>query len=712
MDLVPFIILWYLVITSIGCIFFPLTRKLFKFFPDQGYAFSKVIGILILSYSIYFLSSIRILAFTQLNLIVLLVIFGLINIKIYLHSKDKKLPINFIIVEEIMFLILLVIWAYIRSHEPSIRGLEKFMDFGFINSAIRTEYFPAKDMWLAGKNINYYYFGHLVGAVITKLSGIQSYISYNLILATLFALGISQAFSLGYNIAYTTFHKSKRLALIMASLTAFIMNFGGNLHTIYSLTNGYQNEHTQPFWELTAKFKFSDMFNIPLVLEKLSLGYWYPNATRFIPLTIHEFPLYSYVVADLHGHVFDIPFVLLTIMILYSYFALHKKVEELYEYIYPIFLGFLISVHYMTNAFDAPIYLLLIFCLSLWKHKFTKKFILENATIVLSFILFSLPFTLNFEPFATGIGVNCSPDFLVKIGKFGPFLFEKGNCQISSWWMLLTLWGFFWFNFIFLLIKTYRQKETLNRSAIFMVILFSFSSLLIIVPEFIYAKDIYPAHFRANTMFKLGYQAFIIMSLGSAFVFSSIKDSLKKDRKFGLLYLFLFIPLFALVAIYPTFAINSYYGSHPNNKVSLNGQAWIAEKYPEYLDISTYFNTYVKGQPVILEAQGDSYTDYNVVSAYTGLPTVAGWWVHEWLWRGSPDVVGKLIPDIQNIYESQDLTLTKDLIQKYHIEYVIIGSNEREKYKNIQVSKFEALGKAIYRSQNGKSSIYKISLDR
>src|SRR3989344_2814223 len=92
-----------------------------------------LVPFLILCYSIYFLSSIRILAFTQLNLIVLLVIFGLINIKIYLHSKDKKLPINFIIVEEIMFLILLVIWAYIRSHEPSIRGLEKFMDFGFIN---------------------------------------------------------------------------------------------------------------------------------------------------------------------------------------------------------------------------------------------------------------------------------------------------------------------------------------------------------------------------------------------------------------------------------------------------------------------------------------------------------------------------------------------------------------------------------------------------
>jgi len=50
----------------------------------------------------------------------------------------------------------------------------------------------------------------------------------------------------------------------------------------------------------------------------------------------------------------------------------------------------------------------------------------------------------------------------------------------------------------------------------------------------------------------------------------------------------------------------------------------------------------------------------NEFSAYTGLPTIAGWWVHEWLWRGSSDVVGIIIPDIVNIYESDDIQLTKN----------------------------------------------------
>ena len=44
----------------------------------------------------------------------------------------------------------------------------------------------------------------------------------------------------------------------------------------------------------------------------------------------------------------------------------------------------------------------------------------------------------------------------------------------------------------------------------------------------------------------------------------------------------------------------------------------------------------IEGQPVVLEANGDSYSDYERVSAMTGLPTVLGWYVHEWLWRGDP----------------------------------------------------------------------------
>lgn len=640
--------------------------------------------------------------------------------------------------EEALFIIAFFAWSYVRAQEPSIRGLEKFMDFGFINAAMRGDYFPAQDMWLAGKSINYYYFGHVTGAVLTKMYFIPSYITYNLILAQIFALSVVSGFSVGFNIAYTTFKKNLKLSYISGFISTFLMNLGGNLHPIYSFFQSYDTENPVPFWELENKF--SGVTRLSEALDKLPHGYWYPNATRFIPYTIHEFPLYSYVVADLHGHVFDIPFVIITFALLYSMFirtkakgleitlktrslknAWHAMLTDLDlkkgTLSHVIILSFMISIHYMTNAFDAPIYLALTGFVILTMFGLSLRTFIYGAVLVAGFVIFNTPFSMGFEPFASGVGFNCMSDALTHLGQslttnYGleqKFIFE-GNCQRSTWWMLITLWGFFWFNFIWLIVYTIRKKFEVKKAVLFMLIVFSYSTMIILASEIVYAKDIYPSHFRANTMFKLGYQAFIMMALGSGFMFTLFKSELLKSWS-SKIYMGMFIPLFALVAIYPTFAIESYYGNK-DTQPYLNGVEWMIQTYPEYYEIVNFLNEHVEGQPIILEANGDSYTDYNVVSSYTGLPTVGGWYVHEWLWRGDSNAVGSLTADIANIYESPDIEETQQLLAQYRIEYVIIGKNEREKFPNIQENKFEALGQPVFTSTIENGKIYKIPVDR
>ena len=126
---------------------------------------------------------------------------------------------------------------------------------------------------------------------------------------------------------------------------------------------------------------------------------------------------------------------------------------------------------------------------------------------------------------------------------------------------------------------------------------------------------------------------------------------------------------------------------------------------PSDHDAIIWINQNIKGQPVILEAQGDSYTDYARISANTGLPTVLGWTVHEWLWRGTYDIPSARFSDIQNLYESTDIKLTKNIINKYDISYVYISNMEREKYK-ISEDKFSQLGNLIYSKNDAR--IYKI----
>lgn len=267
------------------------------------------------------------------------------------------------------------------------------------------------------------------------------------------------------------------------------------------------------------------------------------------------------------------------------------------------------------------------------------------------------------------------------------------------------VFGFFWFFGFSLFLFLKRKKQQIRQTDIFVIILGILATLLIIIPEFVYLKDIYPAHYRANTMFKLVYQAFMMFAVSCGYIIVRFAILRKKSLMLWIYSIF-GILLFFFVGIYPFFAIGSYY-NNLNIYYGLEGLNYIKNTYPnDYLAIS-WINSHIKGQPVILEAQGDSYTDYARISANTGLPTVLGWTVHEWLWRGSYDPLPSRIEDIKRLYETNDLGVAKGLIKKYSVSLVFIGDLEKKKYTELHEDKFNQLGKILY--QNKTATIYQVA---
>lgn len=393
----PLIFSWWFMLFGVGVIFLPLTLKLFPNFFDRGYAFSKILGVLFLSYLVWLLGSLKILSFTTSNIFLIISSISVISIY-FLRCFQKEFVTDFkscwkvFLFEEIIFILCLTAWSFVRGFQPNIEGLEKFMDFGFINSLLRSQYFPPLDMWMAGKTINYYYFGHLVAAVLTKTSGISSAITYNLMIATVFALAFTATFSLGGNLIKIALPlrspRGEGWKIVAGGLwSAGLLTLGGNLHSLY--------------WFITHNFSFT--------------GYWYPDATRFIvekfgaaDNTIHEFPLYSFVVSDLHGHVSDIPFVLLFLAILLSFLYQVKNQSK-----FSVLLALTLAVMYMTNSWDFPIYFMILGLVVLYKNYQTFAFSIKTFGHTLLFvvcclilaILFSLPFHLNFTQIAQGVGI-------------------------------------------------------------------------------------------------------------------------------------------------------------------------------------------------------------------------------------------------------------------------------------------------------------------
>lgn len=804
-----FVIQWWLVLFFIGIASYPLTKILFsgrslgKGWYDNGYLFAKAVGMAVIGYGVFLLGTLHIAPFTKTSILFVAIAVFLTGTFFSLHGKKRKnhsgqeygklfflkkrnwKRVLLYFLEELFFVAALFLWAWVKGHEPSIRGLEKFMDFGFMQSALNSRYFPAPDMWWAGGTINYYYFGHFVTALLTKASGIPLTITFNLMLATLFSLTFTMSFSIGYQIreliGNAVFSTEKRISSLVARfctwmislfsglLTAFLVTLAGNMQTIYVFTKGYAGENVVPFW--TIFWPLGQFF------EKIGEGagvYWYANATRFIPFTIHEFPSYSFVVSDVHGHVLSIPFVLLAIGLLIVFATGYvlpaggqgvrgtgnikeQLVTRNSQLINLIFYGFLLGVLLMTNALDGPMYGLLFAvlvvvsrmmfqrshglqvtsCLSAGRSDgFWKKISVPIVIVAGVAGLVALPFLLHFSSFASGIGVNCPPPFLSHT-TIGPFLFEGvEKCQKSPLWMLWLLWGFFWYNGFWLFIRKIWKKDDYN-SPIHRIlsVFFLFSLALIIIPEFFYVKDIYPAHFRSNTMFKLGYQAFILWSIVSSFVityflfrryppdsvlvhFPLFPNNMKfrvsnLKQKIRKLFLILLVPQLFLVSLYPLFSVRSYFGELKRYK-GLDGVVWLRESYPDDWKIIEWIKDEglkIKDPktilPVIVEADGDSYTDYNHISAFSGTPTIVGWAVHEWLWRGSYDVVAPRREDVRRIYEATSAIEAEKILRAYNVSYIVVGTLEREKFKTLNESVFQRIATPVFTS--GDTILYQVS---
>lgn len=726
----------------IGAAAYPLTKYLFPGWYDRGYLFSKAVGLALVTWIVYILGLSRLAEFRVETVVAVITGIFLFGVVLTLR-KPRETAITtrghiyaFLLtaLQELFFVAALFFWAWIKSHEPSIRGLEKFMDYGFMQSILNSKFFPPPDMWYPPASINYYYFGHLVTALLSKLSGLDLGYVFNLMLATIFAFTLTMSFSIGYQLAYgSSFaaHRRRLIALAGGVITAFLVTLAGNMQTIYAFTKGYTGEDVKPFWELW--WGASELMSrLPEGMER----YWYANATRFIPFTIHEFPSYSFVVSDVHGHVLSIPFVLLAIALIIRLFG--GRSEGSLPLGVNIFYGFLVGVLLMTNALDGPIYAALFIAVAIAGmpvviKKIDWMRISLHAIITLGVAgIASMPFLMHFKSFVNGIAVNC-PISWVSNTKLGPILFEGvEKCQRSELWMLWLLWGFFVYCGVGLIIvaaagiKKYDAKKTSSGFDIIeiwnigftqiekvLMVLFGISMLLLIFPEFFYFKDIYPQHFRSNTMFKLGYQAFIMLSILSGYVitrflFAVRSDAGKPYRVFRKVFLIVLIPQLILVSIYPLFSVRSYFGGLARYD-GINGTGWLANEYPDDYAAIMWLKQRSAGgvDGILVEADGDSYTDYERFSVFTGIPTPIGWAVHEWLWRGTYDVVSPRRDDVREIYESPDTARTRELLDGYGVRYVIIGALERQKFTALAEWKFAELGIPVFYS--GETVIYEVS---
>jgi YYY domain-containing protein len=204
-------LVWWVVLQVLGLAVLPVGAVLFRALPDRGYALSKPLGLLLVGWLGYVLAMVLGLPFNRVFLILCIVL--VVAFSAWLAMRNDRALwrdmvahysrpswIRYVVTAEVLFALAFAAWAVVRAYNPNIVDQEKFMDFGFLNSILKSERFPPNDMWLAGFSINYYYFGYVLVAAVTALSGVPTEVAFNLANVTMFSITALGAFGLVYGL--------------------------------------------------------------------------------------------------------------------------------------------------------------------------------------------------------------------------------------------------------------------------------------------------------------------------------------------------------------------------------------------------------------------------------------------------------------------------------------------------------------------------------
>ena len=677
-------------------------RAAFRFkrlrFVDGAFTLYMELGVAIAFTSVWFVCSLTGLIFNSLTVLsgtlILLIVFLLYGRGRYdLFFKDREGLKRFLL-GFLAFSILFMIAVFIKGYKPSVdHQTEQYMDLGFMNAIFRQQKVPFEDIWAAGKKVNYYYLGQAAAVFMSRLSFVGPDKGYNYMLCMVFAGLTMSVFELTQAFLSSFKCMKKGIPVFAGMISGLLVSCGGNGHfIIYGL----------------FKYIYRRIFK-----ADTDYSYWFSDSTLFIGYDPdlpdkgkHEFPAYTLVLGDLHAHVCNMLFTIVLLAVLIDHILSADEGEKDKKQFPSHFLlmGLLLGLFRGVNYWDMPIYFVVCGAVILFtdikKHgagiRTFGNVLFKGLIIYITGILFMLPFIIKYDKPVSGVHICDRHSPLLKLFIIWfPFL-------VSSLLILIFSLGK-------LADKKRREKEDARDEDIryLTVIAITLCGLgLILLPELIYVKDIYGDEFqRYNTMFKLTFQAFILLAFmtgtGIGLFFNEGLNRIRSGKP-GKLYLV--ISLFAagmsvmLIAYMPR-AIKLWFGdiNRTEYRQGISATDFIRHdpSYDDVREVLDIISSDKRRNIRLIEEAGTSYSPHNRISAFTGASCISGWFVHEWVWHNDSDDVSMRHGEVRYFYESGDEDYCRALIGKYDIDYIYVGSVVREMY-DVDISGFEGLGRKVW----------------
>ena len=600
---------------------------------------------------------------------------------------------------EAVFLVAFAVMCLLVAYAPDVWNTEKPMDMAFLAAANRADTFPPADPWLAGADLNYYYLGHLAMAIPVRLGDIAPDRGYNVAVAALFALAASAVFTIGGTLwaAVGRERGAVRAGLFSVALVLVLGNLDGARELL---------AHGGPLGDYD----------------------WFAPS-RIDPDTITEFPWFSFLLGDLHAHVLALPFTLLALAFALQVAFAGPRVDgwartTLEACGAALAVGFL----YAVNSWSYPVMAgLLALAVVAWlrdpRSEPSRPAVVRwlLAVIALSALLV-LPFHLTFDPAARGIGtVDVERGFaawlrdalllygslavFVAIAYAGRLLATRRPLRNAAWIAVAAVfagsllaavqWAHVVLLAVLLAVALYALLAARTPGERLVWLLVSGGVACVLGPELLYVRDEFDgsALYRMNTVFKLGYQAWLLLGLAGVGALALWRTWLPA-RAVRWPFAVAAAVVLAGALVYPvagTYARKDGFSRAP----TLDGLGWLHDRAPGDVGAIAWLDANAPDDAVVLEAVGDDYSAFGHarISTFTGLPAVLGWPGHERQWGHD---VGTRAQDVARAYAAPTAAAALPVLRRYGVRYVVVGPLERTDYGDAGVAKWDELGRRVF----------------
>ncbi|WP_410765475.1 DUF2298 domain-containing protein [Haloferax sp. DFSO60] len=317
------VVRWLVVFAALWAVGLPLSARLFRRLPGSAPGFTLPVVFVALALPIYYVGHLAFGPSTLLMAVPLLVAlsaaagldFEALQSRSVQLAPDLDIDRRAVAEAAVVFAIAFLFAVALRALDPAVHagGGEKFLDFGLLKSLSRAAVLPPEDMWFAGEPVKYYFGGHLVAIILAWLTGTTPEFAYNLALAGFFGILVTGAYELGRSMSVIQ-GANGRLGGLLA---AFFVGFASNLATAGRFALGVLPEGLKR--PLVQAIADNTQYTTEQVLAGTAdFSYW--HASRVIPGTINEFPLFAWLNGDLHAHMMGTPFLLLAAGFALAYF--------------------------------------------------------------------------------------------------------------------------------------------------------------------------------------------------------------------------------------------------------------------------------------------------------------------------------------------------------------------------------------------------------